>query len=185
MHATHAERDCEQPLSDATDERLSWYIVRLRPGGLSRAQANLARQDVRTFCPERRRTQRRGGRLVTGLRPLFPGYLFIALAPDTRTSWRSINATYGVAKVVCLEPGRPAQVPQDIVAALKAYCEDDAAPRTAFRPGEDVRIILGPFADMTARIEAVPDRDRIHVLLEMMGRRVRARLRPSDLERAG
>lgn len=162
----------------------AWYILRLRPGGLDRAVANLARQGVRTYCPERERTQRRNGRLVTRPRPLFPGYLFISPAAAT-PAWRSINATYGVASVVCLEPGRPARVPEGLVPALMAFCDQPAGGRAdaAFAPGDEVRIVLGPFAEMTARIEALPEADRIHVLLDMMGRRVRACVAPGQLEK--
>jgi transcriptional antiterminator RfaH len=159
--------------------RGSWYLVRLKPGGLARAEANLARQGITGFCPQRRRTERRRGRLVTALRPLFPGYLFIA-PPAEGVDWRSVNATYGVASVVCLEPGRPARVPADLVAALTAC--DATGQGDAFRPGDGVRVVLGPFADLLARVEAVPERDRIVVLLDMMGRTVRARLSAVDLE---
>jgi transcriptional antiterminator RfaH len=160
--------------------RDAWYLVRLKPGGLVRATANLARQDILSFCPQRPRTERRRGRLVTAVRPLFPGYLFIA-PPEQGANWRSVNATYGVANVVCLEPGRPARVPTGLVVALLAYDASDEPP--PFTPGEGVRVVLGPFADLLARVEAVPDKDRIVVLLDIMGRTVRARLSPADLER--
>lgn len=163
-----------------TIARGAWYLVRLKPGGLARAEANLARQDILSFCPQRLRTERRRGRLITAVRPLFPGYLFIA-PPVTGANWRSVNATYGVANVVCLEPGRPARVPADLVAALLASDASEEPP--AFTPGDGVRVVLGPFADLLARVEAVPEKDRIVVLLDMMGRTVRARLSPADLER--
>lgn len=127
---------------------------------------------------------RRNGRLITGKRPLFPGYLFISL-PDGGASWRSINGTYGVASVVCLEPGRPSPIPEELVTDLMAYCDQGTGSEisSVFKKGDEVRIILGPFSEMMARIEAFPEKDRIHVLFDMMGRSVRAYVSPGDLER--
>ncbi|MDJ1007881.1 MAG: transcription termination/antitermination NusG family protein [Paracoccaceae bacterium] len=163
----------------------AWYALQLRPGGLERAQTNLARQGIGWLMPQRPRTTRRAGRHINVMRPLFPGYLFIERHADS-PPWRTINSTYGVAKAVCLEPGRPAEVPRALIAVLKAASTEageyigDPDP---FRPGDDVRVTAGPFANFIARVEAVPERDRIYVLLDMMGRDVRTTIRPGDLER--
>lgn len=161
-----------------------WYIARLKAGGLRRAVDNLERQGVSSLCPKRYRTLRRGGRLVTELRPLFPGYLFVQV-PEGTASWRSINATYGLAQVICLEAGRPSRVPEDLMRALLAV-ESDASgvcPGDVFEPGEKVRVVVGPFADFLAKVESVPEKDRIFVLLDMMGRTIRTELSGGDLER--
>lgn len=172
--------------SEASFDTLDhWYLVRLRPGGLTRAKENLTRQGVTSYCPTRLRTQRQRGRLLTAQRPLFPGYLFIQVPPQT-ISWRSVNGTYGVAQVVCLEPGKPSSVPAGIISALLTSDADGASAtcdETAFKPGQDVRVIVGPFVDMMAKVEAVPEKDRIFVLLDMMGRTVRTQLKGADLER--
>jgi transcriptional antiterminator RfaH len=184
MDGGHLPDGHDRPQSALPSGLVDWYLVRLKPGGLRRAQENLARQDVLSFCPMRNRTQRERGRLVTALRPLFPGYLFIQ-APAETVSWRSVNATYGVSQVVCLEPGRPSRVPDGIMSALLASdtggTEEDSAD--LFAVGEDVRVVVGPFADLVAKVEAVPEKDRIFVLLDMMGRTVRTQLRGADLER--
>lgn len=160
-----------------------WYLARLKPGGLDRARRNLERQGVRSFCPHRIRTERRNGRLVSGPRPLFPGYVFIEVGEGS-PGWRSINATYGIASVVCLEPGRPARVPPKVMAALLAADGSSGGASEDFATGDKVRVAAGPFADFVARVEATPEKDRVFVLLDMMGRTVRTQLRPTDLERA-
>lgn len=163
-----------------------WFVLQLKPGGLERARTNLVRQGVSSFMPMRQRTARRAGRLMDAMRPLFPGYLFIELGQDA-PAWRSINATYGVAKAVCLEPGEPVEVPVWVIVSLKAASSDEGeyiGDPQPFLPGETVRVAAGPFVDVLARVEAVPERDRIFVLLDMMGREVRAGVRAGDLERA-
>lgn len=163
-----------------------WFVLQLKAGGLERARTNLVRQGVSSFMPMRRRTARRAGRLMDVVRPLFPGYLFIELGQDA-PAWRTINATYGVSKAVCLEPGKPVEVPIGIIAVLKAASSEEGnyvGDPDPFLPGETVRVTAGPFADILACVEVAPECDRIFVLLDMMGREVRAGLRPGDLERA-
>ncbi|MEM8550693.1 MAG: transcriptional activator RfaH [Verrucomicrobiota bacterium] len=173
-------------VDESCSDHSKWFVLQLKPGGLERARTNLWRQGVSSFMPMRHRTTRRAGRLMDVKRPLFPGYLFIELGRDA-PAWRSINATYGVAKVVCLEPGQPFDVPGDVIAALKAASSKDGdymGDPEPFLPGETVRVVAGPFASILARVEAVPERDRMFVLLDMMGREVRGAVRPGDLERA-
>lgn len=163
-----------------------WYVVQLKPGGLERAKINLARQGVTTFMPMRKRTIRRATRLIDTVRPLFPGYLFIEMGRDA-PPWRSVNGTYGVAKVVSIVPGEPAQVPADFISGLSLMCgqaDDYTAAPTSFKTGEQVRIVSGAFANLIARVERTPESERIYVLLELMGRQVRAGIRASDLEYA-
>lgn len=164
----------------------TWFVLQLKPGGLDRARTNLARQGVSSFMPMRQRTTRHAGRLTNVTRPLFPGYLFIELGRDA-PAWRSINATYGVARAVCREPGKPVEVPVAIISALRVASSDDGEyirDPEPFLPGETIRVAAGPFADVLARVEAAPERDRIYVLLDMMGREVRAAVRSVDVERA-
>lgn len=162
-----------------------WYLAQLKPGGLVRATTNLSRQGIASFMPQRLVTRRRAGRLVETERPLFPGYLFVRVAPDAQT-WRAINATLGVARLVGFGAAGPAEVPAPLIAGLLARTGPGGrleAAEAEFRVGERVRIVAGPFADMLARIEAIPERDRIFTLLEMMGREVRTQVAPGHLER--
>lgn len=156
--------------------RTSWYLVKLKQGAPDRARTNLERQGIEVFGPERLRTERRRGKLETRSRPLFPGYLFIR-SRGSALNWQSVNGTYGVARVVCMEPGRPSVVPDAVIAALR----EGAAGTPAC--GDRVRVVVGPFADLVARVEATAERDRILVLLDIMGRRVRARVGGCDVQR--
>ena len=178
--------DLSAPLV-ARQERASvrgeWYLVQLKPGGFDRARRNLDRFGFETFMPMRWETRRRSGRMAESLRPLFPGYLFVLLRPG-ESRWRIINSTYGVARIVCLEGGRPTPVPEGLMRSLQAACNTDGVlrQREALCPGQDVRVIRGPFAGFPARIEAMPDRERVYILLEMMGRMVGATVSPAHVE---
>lgn len=166
------------------DDTRNWFLAQLKPGGLARARENLARQGFRTFMPERSETRRRSDRLVGVRRPLFPGYLFVQVEPEMRP-WRSINATLGVSRLVAFGGERPHEVPAHLIAGLMARTDAGGHWRAAedLEVGTAVRIISGPFADILARIDAIPETGRIYALLEIMGRTVRAELAPEDLER--
>ena len=164
----------------------SWYLVQLKPGGLARAEMNLARQGFETFMPLRPETRRRAGQLRTEQRPLFPGYLFVCLDPAT-APWRKINNTYGVARLVCLSGRAPSRVPTALVRALiEVAREGEWQPDPIdLKVGATVSLVNGPFAGALARIEAAPEDGRVHVLMEMMGQAVRAAVPVRAVELAG
>ena len=98
-------------------------------------------------------------------------------------SWRTINSTYGISKMVTLERDRPAKVPSALMAALFSRTTEGAwQPAEAeFQVGEEARVVSGPFAGAVARIDQVPAKDRIYVLLDLLGRAARVRLSADNL----
>jgi transcriptional antiterminator RfaH len=171
-------------LDAACLEVRNWYLAQLKPGGLARATENLRRQGFHTFMPHRPATRRHGTRLFAARRPLFPGYLFVKVEPGTHP-WRTLNATFGVSRMVGFGAEGPRAVPEALVAGLMARTDAGGEWRAAddLAVGAVVRIVAGPFADTLARIDAIPEAGRIHALLEMMGRTVRAEFAPRDLQR--
>lgn len=160
-----------------------WYLAQLKPGGFDRAKTNLRRQNFQTFMPVRATSLRRNGKIVPAQKPLFPGYLFTQVLPD-RQNWRAINSTYGVARLVSLGQGKPTPVPADFMTDL--FCRTDAegllgAPED-LKPGDRVRIISGPFSQQIAEIEAAESKDRVILLMALMGRAVRTQVSAHQLE---
>lgn len=163
---------------------IDWYLAQLRPNGHALAERNLARQGFETFLPRHRATVRRSGRFVTELRPLFPGYLFVAVGAAS-APWRTINSTLGVSRLVGFGGGLPSPVPGGLVRGLMARCDHAGELKTEaeFSSGDAVEIKVGPFAEFVATVERVdPDR-RVWVLLDLMGRETRMGLAPGDLAR--
>ena len=74
---------------------------------------DLENQDFPTFLPLQKLTRRKGTAFETQLRPLFPGYMFVAQDP-TAGRWRKINHTRGVARLVRLA-AEPTPVPATIM----------------------------------------------------------------------
>ena len=116
-------------------------------------------------------------------RPLFPGYLFVQIDPE-RQEWRRINSTYGVSRLVALERGCPTRVPPQVMAGIFGHCDGDTwrVQADGLEPGTEARLVQGPFARMIATVEALPEADRVLVLLELMGRATSVGVSLDDLE---
>src|SRR5262245_64991181 len=104
VETIHAKR----PLPLKAGER--WYVVHTLPLGEARAQSQLENQSFLTFLPKRQKTVRHARKLTSVLAPFFPRYLFVAL-DLTRDQWRSVNGTFGVARLV-MQGEQPAPVPR-------------------------------------------------------------------------
>ena len=49
--------------------------------------------------------------------------------------------------------------------------------------GDRIRVLSGPFADLVTTIETVPDAERIGILIDLMGRKVRTSVPRNHIER--
>lgn len=150
-----------------------WFPAQIKPNSARIALRNLARQGFATFLPMQQETRRARGRFVTGLRALFPGYLFVSL-DLTGGDWRAVNSTFGITRLVSVGP-RPVPVPDEVIKALMARCDKAGrlVPADGLTPGDKVTVTEGPFADFVARVETTdPDR-RVWLLLELMARQAR------------
>ena len=164
--------------------RKTWYLAQLKPNSALIASRNLTHQGIETFLPLREETEARGGRFMTATKPLFPGYIFVAL--DTEQSlWRKVNATYGITKLVSFG-ALPAPVPEGLVEALKARCGAGNLFQALeeLHPGDEVQLTKGPLATTLAKIESVDPDQRVWVLIDIMGRPTRVAVDPETLRRA-
>lgn len=145
-----------------------WYLVHTRPNHERKAELNLQAQDFKTFLPQLEKTVRHARRLTTVRRPLFARYLFVSL-DIARDRWISVNGTVGVSRLVG-QDGRPVAVPAGIVETLLAHSHEGLTRLDhALALGQRVRILSGPLADFTATILRLDARQRVDVLLEIMG----------------
>lgn len=164
----------------------NWFVAQLKPNALSIARRHLRQQGFRCFGPQRKETRRSGSRIVTRDRPLFPGYLFVHFDPES-SSWRKINSTRGIARLVLSNSNAPRPLPSDFIAGLRARCDkDDVLQETEeLKTGDQIRVIAGPFADFISKVEHVTDDKRVQVLLGMMNQDVRVRLPSYAVQKAG
>ncbi|SIT81551.1 transcriptional antiterminator RfaH [Yoonia rosea] len=164
------------------DGNSTWFLAQLKPNCSHIAQKNLQRQGFRTFLPLEDVTVHRRGQFATVRRPLFPGYIFVAI-DAAGNQWRKVNATTGITRLVSFG-SVPAAVPYDIIAHLMERCSHDGTILTpkAPQPGEIVSLAQGAFANFTAEVQSIePDR-RVWVLMDIMGGQTRVKVSADQLK---
>ena len=168
-------------LSDQSSK--DWYLVYTKPRQEESARIHLDRQGYAAYLPRARQVRRQQGRRVLTVEPLFPRYLFIHL--DTHTdNWGPIRSTVGVASLVRF--GRePALIPSALIAFLKDREGEGGLhewAETEYREGDAVTVADGAFRGYAGILLARNSRERVVVLLDILGRPVRMRLTVSQLE---
>src|SRR6516162_5586002 len=165
---------------------IRWYAVYTQPHGETKALEHLLRQGYSAYLPRYRTRISHARRHQTVLRPLFPRYLFAGI-DRASMRWRPILSTFGVADVV-RAGDEPAAVPSKIIATIRAREAagdfDRLNPQQSLRLGDLVRVTAGAFEDMVGMLVELRDQGRIVVLLELLGRAVRAQLRAEAVEAA-
>jgi transcriptional antiterminator RfaH len=124
------------------------------------------------------------GNFVTQLRPLFPGYIFVAF-DIAEVGWRRVKSTHGITQLVSFGT-QPTPVPLDLISQLMLRCDHEGKllPPKLLRLNDQVMLNTGPFADYVGTIEAIaPDR-RIWVLMEIMGRQTRVSVTAASVRAA-
>jgi len=153
---------------------MHWYCIHTRPQKEARVAAYLkVALSLETYFPrlKRHKTIRRVRRVVT--EPLFPRYLFCRF--DLGPSYRAVRYSPDVIDVVTFGP-TPAIVEEALIESLKGWA------------GESVDVITlqpdGPMLGLQAVIlQERSDKDRVAVLLTILGGKVPMMIRRSQLTR--
>jgi transcriptional antiterminator RfaH len=157
------------------DLNARWFVAHTQPHAEAKAVANLERQGFATYFPRYLKRRRHARRIETVAAPLFPRYLFVAVDLGAQR-WRSIYSTVGVTRLVC-NGDEPSPVPDGVVAALRGREDTDGfiklQSQPAFRPGAQIRVLDGAFASCLGLFEGIAERERIAILLDLLGRKVR------------
>jgi len=152
-----------------------WYVVQSQPNAEAKAVTHLNRQGFETYLPRYLKRRRHARRVDLVAAPLFPRYLFVSVDLESQR-WRSIFSTVGVSRLVC-NGENPAPVPDRVVEALVARHDANGCvrldARPAFRQGDKIRVLDGAFVDCLGLYEGLKDTERVAILLDLLGRKVR------------
>jgi transcriptional antiterminator RfaH len=157
---------------------LRWYAIQTHANAETKAALNLVRQGLYVYYPRHLKRRRHARRTESVVRAVFPGYVFVRI--DIQTSrWRAIESTYGVRRLISFGD-RPTPVPVGVIESLRDRENGNGlvilGRAAEFNPGQPVEITIGPFAEYLARFEALDDKERVTLLLDLMGRQVRVRV---------
>jgi transcriptional antiterminator RfaH len=149
---------------------IKWYLVKTKPLNEARVSARFAEAGFELLFPKIVKRARRRGEVEQ--RPFFPTYLFVRFSLE---QLRLIRYTHGVARVVSFGL-EPEPVEEAIVEAVRARMDDEGVIRllrkpVEWQPGQKVSIAEGPFTGLEAIfVEALPDRERVVLLLDAVSR---------------
>jgi transcriptional antiterminator RfaH len=152
-----------------------WFVVQTQVNAEAKVARNLLQQGFEIYLPRYLKCRSHARKIDKVAAPLFPRYMFVRIDMATQR-WRSIQSTFGVANLV-LNGSEPAPVPPQVLRALRER-EDESGyvkldKRARFVLGDKARVIAGAFAENLALFEGLADRDRVVILLDMLGRKVR------------
>jgi len=119
----------------------------------------------------------RDGQRRTVKKKLYPGYVLVQTIellegdPDSDEAWHLIRNTTGVTGFVS-SGTRPVPLSQEEVNhILRAMRMEQPRIRVGFAPGQNVRIVDGPFEDFVGTVDEInTEKGRVKVVVNMFGR---------------
>ena len=163
----------------------NWVAIYTKANQEKVALDNIIRQSYEVYCPMVSKLRRHARKTETVQRPLFPGYLFVKLQKK-QDQWRPLLSTRGVQSLVKFGDSL-AYVPKNFITDLKQHEELGLLNQMTvpeYTPGDTVEILDGPFKDLIAKVVSLPEKDRVWLLLDMMGQQVRISQKLSGVTRA-
>ena len=152
-----------------------WHVVYTQYRAETRAVEQLRHQGFETYFPRCSKVCRHARREETVLRPLFPRYVFVALDLDI-DHWRSVNGTVGVSNLVS-QGERPSALPDSVVENLRSSEIDEGVVALSrlmlFDVGAKLRVLEGAFVGQTGIYDGMSEAERVVLLFDMIGRKVR------------
>lgn len=159
-----------------------WFVVYTKPRQESVALTHLLRQGYATWLPAHTAWHKRKGEWQKQVCPMFPRYLL--MRPGTaEQSVGPVRSTIGVCDLVRFG-NFLALMPDAVVQTLRTLEQQLGRPPTAdespFQPGKRVRVVEGPLKGLEG-IVAHAARDRVAILLSLLGRESKIALAPGML----
>jgi transcriptional antiterminator NusG len=158
-----------------------WYVVHTYSGYENKVKATLeeriASSDVadrfgKILIPTEQVVELVRGKRKTSSRKFYPGYILVQMEL-TEETWHIVQDT---PRVTGFLGGResPASLTDDEAEKIIGQVEEGKLkpqPKFFFEPGDEVRVIDGPFTNFMGTVEDVkPDKGKIRVLVSIFGR---------------
>ena len=165
----------------AIDDSKNWYIIHTYSGFeqkvadslRSRAQAfGFSDKIGQILIPTEEVMELRAGKKVTSKRLLYPGYVLVQMEMNDQL-WHEVKNTPRVTGFVG-GGNSPVPLSSDEVNSI-LYRQQTSAktprPKMTFEKNETVKIIDGPFANFSGKVDEInPERNTLRVLVTIFGR---------------
>jgi transcriptional antiterminator NusG len=156
-----------------------WYAIHTYSGHENKVKTNIERRArsmgladkiSRILVPTEEELRVRGGKRTSVRRKIFPGYVLIEMVLDDDT-WHLVRNTIGVTGFVS-SGNKPIRLQKEEVEnILRSVEASREKPKIRWNKGDNVRVLTGPFAELTGKIEEVNlDKEKLKVMIELFGR---------------
>ncbi|NPV68701.1 MAG: transcription termination/antitermination protein NusG [Anaerolineae bacterium] len=181
-----------QDAEAATDER-QWYVVHCYSGyenkvrhSIEQRIESMGMQD-RIFdvvVPTEEEIEVRDGKRRTVERRVFPGYILVQMIMD-EDSWYMVRNTPGVTGFVGMGNEPTPLRPEEVAQIMRRMESEAPKVKIAFKVGQRVRIIDGPFNDFVGTVGDVDmERHKVRVMVNFFGRETPVELDFLQVEKA-
>ena len=171
-----------------------WYIVHTYSGHENKAKLtllervrnnNLTDYFGEVLVPTESVMEVVKGQRRTTTRKFFPGYMFVSMVLNDQT----FHLVKNTPKITGFLGGmKPTPVPEREIKGVQTNMNEGKAKpkaRVVFEVGDSVRVVEGPFANFSAKVEEVKqDKQKIKVSLSMFGRTTSVELDFAQVEKA-
>jgi transcriptional antiterminator NusG len=170
-----------------------WYAVHTIAGHENKVKDVLTRRAqveglwqldfYEILIPTEREMTTRGGKRYEMDRKVFPGYILIQMQLSDQ-AYKLVKSTSGVTgfvqsgnKPVPLEDYEVRRILQNLETSKEV-------PKIAWGKGDAIRVVEGPFADFTGKIEEVnSEKEKLKVLINIFGRDTPVELEFTQVEK--
>jgi transcriptional antiterminator RfaH len=157
-----------------------WACAQTEPVRESAATHFLGLAGYQVYCPRLRLIQRRRGRKVESRPPLFPSYLFVLITQG----WWNARWCPGVLRLLTAGDA-PMPVPDSLIAEIRSRERGgliELPRRDGIKPGDQVRVLSGPFTGHLGLYAGMRPHERVLVLLALLGGEQRVELSRASIE---
>lgn len=160
---------------------LKWYVVHTYSGYENKVKTALEERIAsfaysekfgKILIPTEHVVELVKGKRKTSDRKFYPGYILVQMEL-TEDTWHLVQDT---PKVTGFLGGRDTPAPitdeeaEQIIGQVEAG-KEKPQPKFLFDPGDEVRVVDGPFTNFTGTVEDVkPDKGKLRVLVSIFGR---------------
>ncbi len=178
------EESAPEPKEREIPPEAQWYVVHTYSGYENKVRTNLEHRIesmgmvdkiFQVLVPVEEEVDIKDGQRRLVERKVFPGYVLVLMILDDE-SWSVVRNTPGVTGFVggggVSERLRPTPLrPEEVESILRRMEAEEPTIRVSFRPGQNVRIVDGPFTDFHGVVDAIDmERGKVRLMVNFFGR---------------
>jgi transcription elongation factor/antiterminator RfaH len=161
----------------------AWYVIQTKPKKENDAKAYLSMKGLEVFFPLMESFSQVNGRMRREVKPLFPNYVFGNF--DPLRDYTLVKYGRGVSKIVGFGD-EPSPLSELAIEEIRERIDATGFVRNKIemRENDAVRVKSGPFRDFIGIFEKwLPERERVRILLNLIGYQPQIELHYSMIEK--